>query len=464
MPPFKLRKAPKRELYWVVDEKGKHFSKEPLPKERATAQLRALYASDLGDKKVVKRKKGGMRAIRTIKASSATPTAQPPTGRTSALRQQRLQMIEKANAYAAEKERKRLAKEVADAVAKEVSRREKSAREKPLRLSKEAKAFREREEMLRDIYEEPETMTQKFGEVEGYDDEEVPEYEPFELVDKGAYKPNVVFERNVKRVKKPRALPRAEGLMPLKSAPPYKDSEEGLVESAYIQVKALQQNLKDIDKGLISAPGLSKADLGRLVYKRFIDGYTGIIPFVTDGQEIVENPEFNRLVYAVPEMVNLDRQHAAGMVLSYPYATWEEMQELPMMELDEVIGALEGYLGEQSYLKSLERGERGYGMRGGVATHKEKVLERYNLSKKGHSLRTLSKVSGVPLRILQEVYNRGVGAYKTNPRSVRLQGSYVKNVDAPMRLKLSKEQWGMARVYSFLDGNPKHDNDLRRNA
>jgi hypothetical protein len=28
-------------------------------------------------------------------------------------------------------------------------------------------------------------------------------------------------------------------------------------------------------------------------------------------------------------------------------------------------------------------------------------------------------------------------------------------------MKLSKEQWAMARVYSFLDGNPKHDNDLR---
>jgi hypothetical protein len=32
-----------------------------------------------------------------------------------------------------------------------------------------------------------------------------------------------------------------------------------------------------------------------------------------------------------------------------------------------------------------------------------------------------------------------------------------------MSKKLSKENWGMARLYSFLDGNPKHDNDLRRN-
>lgn len=68
----------------------------------------------------------------------------------------------------------------------------------------------------------------------------------------------------------------------------------------------------------------------------------------------------------------------------------------------------------------------------------------------------------MPVSILQQVYDRGIGAYKTNPVSVRLAGSYVKNVPAPMSMKLSKEMWAMARVYSFLDGNPKHDNDLRK--
>jgi hypothetical protein len=33
-----------------------------------------------------------------------------------------------------------------------------------------------------------------------------------------------------------------------------------------------------------------------------------------------------------------------------------------------------------------------------------------------------------------------------------------------MSQKLSKEQWAMARVYSFIDGNPKHDTDLRGGA
>jgi len=97
----------------------------------------------------------------------------------------------------------------------------------------------------------------------------------------------------------------------------------------------------------------------------------------------------------------------------------------------------------------------------GSGTHRENIIKEYHLDNEGHSLKELSKKSAVPLDILQEVYNRGIGAYKTNPTSVRLKNSYVKNVDAPMSKKLSKEQWAMARVYSFLDGNPKHDNDLR---
>lgn len=96
-------------------------------------------------------------------------------------------------------------------------------------------------------------------------------------------------------------------------------------------------------------------------------------------------------------------------------------------------------------------------------THREKFLKNYDLEDKSYSLKQLSKISKVPISILQEVYNRGIGAYKTQGKSIRLQHSYVKNVDAPMSAKLSKEQWAMARVYSFLDGNPKHDNDLRAN-
>jgi len=94
-------------------------------------------------------------------------------------------------------------------------------------------------------------------------------------------------------------------------------------------------------------------------------------------------------------------------------------------------------------------------------THRESFLKKKGLPDKPYSLKELSDASGVKMTILRQVYNRGIGAYKTNPVSVRMQGSFKKNVAAPLSMKLSKEQWAMARVYSFLDGNPKHDTDLR---
>jgi hypothetical protein len=96
-----------------------------------------------------------------------------------------------------------------------------------------------------------------------------------------------------------------------------------------------------------------------------------------------------------------------------------------------------------------------------MRTHREKVLTRLGLDvNKSYSLSALAKATGTPRSILQEVYNRGIGAYNTNPTSVRLKRSFIKNVSAPMSQKLSKQQWAMARTYSYLDHNPKHDQDL----
>jgi hypothetical protein len=94
-------------------------------------------------------------------------------------------------------------------------------------------------------------------------------------------------------------------------------------------------------------------------------------------------------------------------------------------------------------------------------THRKNFLKKNKLEDKSYSLKELAKISAVPMKVLQAVYDRGIGAYKTNPTSVRMKGSFKKGVKAPMSQKLSKEQWAMARVYSFLDGNPKHDDDLR---
>jgi len=96
-----------------------------------------------------------------------------------------------------------------------------------------------------------------------------------------------------------------------------------------------------------------------------------------------------------------------------------------------------------------------------MMTHRQRVLRKLQLPDRPYSLEKLSRFSKIPMSILQQVYNRGIGAYNTNPTSVRMKGSYVKGTNAPMSMKLSKEQWAMARVYSFLDNNPKHDSDLR---
>jgi hypothetical protein len=96
-------------------------------------------------------------------------------------------------------------------------------------------------------------------------------------------------------------------------------------------------------------------------------------------------------------------------------------------------------------------------------TYREKFLEAYNLPDKSYSIKEISKITHIPQTILRQVYKRGVGAYSTQGDSVRLQHSFVKNVKAPMKAKLSKQQWAMSRIFSFIMGNPKHDNDLRKN-
>jgi hypothetical protein len=96
-----------------------------------------------------------------------------------------------------------------------------------------------------------------------------------------------------------------------------------------------------------------------------------------------------------------------------------------------------------------------------VNTHKHRFLKKHGLPDNGYSLAELAKISLIPKSTLQEVYNRGIGAYKTNPLSVRMKGTFQKGINAPASMKLSKEQWAMARVYSFLDNSKKHDLDLR---
>ena len=98
-------------------------------------------------------------------------------------------------------------------------------------------------------------------------------------------------------------------------------------------------------------------------------------------------------------------------------------------------------------------------------TNREEYLKRHKLPKDTSlSKREISRISKIPIKILDEVYDRGIGAYKTNPQSVRTKEG-KKDASAPLSRKMSKEQWAMARVYSFVnkvEGKRKlnHDTDL----
>lgn len=101
-----------------------------------------------------------------------------------------------------------------------------------------------------------------------------------------------------------------------------------------------------------------------------------------------------------------------------------------------------------------------------MPTNKEEYFKRHNITKDSLSKSEIAKISKIPKSILDEVYDRGIGAYKTNPESVRTKGG-KKDHKAPLSKKMSKEQWAMARVYSFVnkvEGRRKlnHDTDLAK--
>jgi hypothetical protein len=72
-------------------------------------------------------------------------------------------------------------------------------------------------------------------------------------------------------------------------------------------------------------------------------------------------------------------------------------------------------------------------------THKQSFNKRYKQPlNQSNSIKQIAKLSGFSIKTLQEVYNRGYGAYFTNPSSVR------PNVKTP-------EQWALARIYAFVN-------------
>jgi hypothetical protein len=75
-----------------------------------------------------------------------------------------------------------------------------------------------------------------------------------------------------------------------------------------------------------------------------------------------------------------------------------------------------------------------------VETFKQKFNKRYGFPKDApHSLAEISRLTGFKLSGLQTIFNKGIGAFKTNPASVR------PSVTSP-------EAWAQARVYSAVMG------------
>lgn len=73
-------------------------------------------------------------------------------------------------------------------------------------------------------------------------------------------------------------------------------------------------------------------------------------------------------------------------------------------------------------------------------TYKQRFNRKYGQDKdQSNSLAQIAKLTGYKKSNLQKIFEKGVGAYKTNPQSVR------KSVKSP-------EQWGYGRVYSAVMG------------
>lgn len=84
-----------------------------------------------------------------------------------------------------------------------------------------------------------------------------------------------------------------------------------------------------------------------------------------------------------------------------------------------------------------------------MSTNKQKFNKRYKQPlNKPNSKKDISRLTGISMSILDQVYDRGLGAHKTNPGSVR----NVKGVKGGAGKKMSAGAWAMARVYSFAVG------------
>jgi len=103
-----------------------------------------------------------------------------------------------------------------------------------------------------------------------------------------------------------------------------------------------------------------------------------------------------------------------------------------------------------------------------MSTYKQRFNKKYGFPKdEPHSKEEIAKITKIPKKILDEVYDRGTGAWKTNIQSVRLKSGKKDYSVTDRSKKMSKERWSMARVYSFVMGGKTQktaDKDLAQKA
>ena len=100
-----------------------------------------------------------------------------------------------------------------------------------------------------------------------------------------------------------------------------------------------------------------------------------------------------------------------------------------------------------------------------MVSNKNKFNKKYGFKADApHSKAEISRLTKIPVSILDKVYYRGVGARKSNPQSVRSAKSGKKVGGKSLKGKMSAAQWGYARIYSFVMKQPgtwgKADKDL----
>jgi len=81
-----------------------------------------------------------------------------------------------------------------------------------------------------------------------------------------------------------------------------------------------------------------------------------------------------------------------------------------------------------------------------VLTYKQRFNKKYGFPlNEPHSLKEISDITGYKLSGIKTIFEKGKGAYKSNPESIR------PNIKSP-------EQWAYARIYASVSPGSKSYN------